>query len=167
MPLFSFTNIPWTSVITTFIQHQSCLLFSRPANHQAILMNWDAKKQQGTESSCVTIVPLQNQLIAHIFKARIVESALNRIWFDQLLTLSLETVFTKSTNKLWRWLLQLHVSPPLCVELEYILAPLLILFTGNSSTSSIDVIPGPIAPILLELRFANWGLRRIFPLNTK
>ena len=166
MPLFSFTNIPWTPVITTFIQHQSWLLFSRPANHQAILMYWDAKKQQGTDSSCVTIVPLQNQLIVHIFKVENVVTVLNRIWFDWILTLSLETVFTKSTNILWRWLLQLHVSPS-CVELEYILAPLLVLFTGNSSTSSIDVIPGPIAPILLELRFANWGLRSTFPLKTK
>ena len=79
MPLFSFTNIPWTPVITTFIQHQSCLLSSRPANHQAILMYWDAKKQQGTGSSCVTIVPLQN-LIVHIFKVKNVVSAINRIW---------------------------------------------------------------------------------------
>ena len=54
------------------------LLFSRPANHQAILMNWDAKKQQGTDSSCVTIVPLQNQLIVHIFKVKNVVSVLNR-----------------------------------------------------------------------------------------
>ena len=74
---------------------------------------------------------------------------------------------SKSTNKLWRWLLQLHVSPSLCVELECILTPLLILFTGNSSTSSINVIPGPIAPILLELWFANWGFRHTFPLKTK
>ena len=29
--LFSFTNIPWTPVITTLIQHQSWLLSSRPA----------------------------------------------------------------------------------------------------------------------------------------
>ena len=141
------------------------LLFSRPANHQAILMYWDAKKQLGIDRSCVTIVPLQNTLIVHIFKVK--KSYLPSTGFDWLLTLSLETVFTKSTNKLWRWLLQLHVSLPSCVELEYILDPLLVLFTGNSSTSSIDVIPGPIAPMLLELRFANWGLRCTFPLNTK
>ena len=78
-----------------------------------------------------------------------------------------KTVFTKSTNKLWRWLLQLHVRPSLCVELECILDPLIILLTGNSSTSSIDVIPGPIAPIPLELRFANWGLRGTFSLKNK
>ena len=70
MPLFSFTNIPWTPVITTLIQHQSCLLFSRPSNHQAILMYWDTKKQQGTDSSCATIVPLQNPLIVHIIKVK-------------------------------------------------------------------------------------------------
>ena len=79
MPLFSFTNIPWTPVITTLIHHQSCLLSSRHANHQAILMYWDAKKKQGTDSSCVTIVPLQN-LIVHIFKVKNVISAPNRIW---------------------------------------------------------------------------------------
>ena len=168
MPLFSFTNIPYTPVITALIQHQSFFLSSRHANHQAILMYWDAKKQQGTDSSCVTIVPLQNLLIVHIFKLKNVVPSINRIliWFDQFLTFSLETVFTKSTNKLWRWLLQLHESPS-CVELEYILAPLLILFTANSSTSSIELTPGPIASILLELRFANWGFRRIFPLKTK
>ena len=55
VPLFSFTNIPWTAVISTLIHHQSCLLSSRHANQQAILMCWDAKKQQGTDSSCVTI----------------------------------------------------------------------------------------------------------------
>ena len=88
--------------------------------------------------------------------------------FDWILTLSLETVFTKSTNNQSLKMTALAPwKPLLCVELEYILAPLLILFTGNSSTSSIDVIPVPIAPILLELRFANWGFRRIFPLNTK
>ena len=79
VPLFSFTNIPWTPVNSTLIQHQSCLLSSRPANHQAVLMHWDAKKQQGTDSSCVTIVPLQNTLIVHIFKVEHVVSALNRI----------------------------------------------------------------------------------------
>ena len=99
MPLFPFTNIPWTPVITTLIQHQRCLLSSRYANHQAILMYWDAKKKQGTGSNCVTIVPLQNTLIVHIFKVENVVSALIRIWVDWLLTLSLETVFTKSTNK--------------------------------------------------------------------
>ena len=98
MPLFSFANIPWTPVITTLIQHQRCLLSSRPANHQAVLMYWDAKKQQGTDSSCVTIVPLQNTLIVHIVKVEHVIPTINRIWFDWLLTLSLETVFTKSTN---------------------------------------------------------------------
>ena len=55
------------------------LLSSRPANHQAILMYLDAKKQQGTDSSCVTIVPLQNTLIVHIFKVKNVVSVLNRI----------------------------------------------------------------------------------------
>jgi hypothetical protein len=79
VPLFSFTNIPWTPVITTLIHHQIWLLSSRHANHQAILMYWDAKKQQGTDSSCVTIVPLQNQLIVHIFKVKNVVSALNMI----------------------------------------------------------------------------------------
>jgi hypothetical protein len=79
MPLFSFTNIPWTPVITTLIHHQSCLFPSRHANHQAVLMYWDAKKQQGTDSSCVTIVPLQNTLIVHIFKVKNVVSAINRI----------------------------------------------------------------------------------------
>ena len=79
VPLFSFTNIPWTPVIITLIQHQSWWLFSRPANHQAVLMYWDAKKQQGTDSSCVTIVPLQNTLIVHIFKVEHVVAAINRI----------------------------------------------------------------------------------------
>jgi hypothetical protein len=79
VPLFSFTNIPWTPAITTIIQHQSCLLSSRPANHQAILMYWDAKKQQGTDRSRVTIVPLQNLLIVHIFKVEHVVPAINRI----------------------------------------------------------------------------------------
>ena len=78
-PLFSFTNIPWTPVITTFIQHQSCLLSSRPANHQAVLMYWDAKKQQGADISCMTIVPLQIHIIVHIVKVKTVVSALNRI----------------------------------------------------------------------------------------
>ena len=55
------------------------LLSSRPANHQVILMYWDAKKQQSTDSSCVTIVPLQNTLIVHIFKVEHVIPALNRI----------------------------------------------------------------------------------------
>ena len=73
----------------------------------------------------------------------------------------------QQTINLWTWLLQLHVSPSLCVELECILDPLIILFTGNSSTASIEFTPGPIAPILLELRFANWGLRHTFPLKTK
>ena len=87
---------------------------------------------------------------------------------DWILTLSLETVFTKSTNnQSLKMTAPAPCQPLMCVELEYILDPLLILFMGNSSTSSIDVIPGPIAPILLELRFANWGLRRIFPLKTK
>ena len=81
MPLFSFTSIPWTLVITTLIQHQSCLLSSRPANHQAVLMYWNAKKQQGTDSRCVTIVPLQNHLIVHIFKVEHVIHAINRILF--------------------------------------------------------------------------------------
>ena len=53
--------------------------FKAHANHQAILMYWDAKKQQGTVSSCVTIVPLQNTLIVHIFKVEHVIPALNRI----------------------------------------------------------------------------------------
>ena len=75
--LFSFTNIPWTPVITTLIQHQRWLLSLRHTNHQAILMYWDANKQQGTDSSCVTIMPLQN-LIFHIFKVENVVSALNR-----------------------------------------------------------------------------------------
>ena len=79
MPLFSFTNIPWTPVITTLIQHQSCLHSSRPANHQVILMYWDAKKQQDTDSSCLTIVPLQNTLSVHIFKVEHAVPALNRI----------------------------------------------------------------------------------------
>ena len=72
--------IPWTPVIITLIHHQSCLLSSRPANHQAILMYWDAKKkQQGTDSSGVTIVPLKNPLIVHIFKVEHVVPAINRI----------------------------------------------------------------------------------------
>jgi hypothetical protein len=79
VPLFSFTNIPWTPVITTLNQHQSWLLFSRHANHQAVLMYWDAKQQQGTDSSCVTIVPLPNTLIVHIFTVENVVSALNMI----------------------------------------------------------------------------------------
>jgi hypothetical protein len=82
VPLFSFTNIPWTPVITTRTQHQSWLLSSRPANHQAVLMYWDAKKQQGTDSSCVTIIPLQNPLIVQTFKVEHVAPAINRIWFD-------------------------------------------------------------------------------------
>ena len=56
------------------------------------------KEAARTDSSCVTIVPLQNPLIVHIFKVKNVVSVLNRIWFDWILTLSLETVFTKSTN---------------------------------------------------------------------
>jgi hypothetical protein len=79
VPLFSFTNIPWTPVITTLIHHQSWLLSSWHANHQAILMYWDAKKQQGTDRSCVTIVPLQNILIIHIVKVKNVVPAINRI----------------------------------------------------------------------------------------
>ena len=94
--------IPWTPVITTLIQHQSCLLSSRHANHLAILMYWDTKKEQGTDRSCVTIVSLQNILIVHIIKVENVVPAINRIliWFDWFLALSLETVFTKSTNNL-------------------------------------------------------------------
>ena len=42
-------------------------------------MYWDAKKQQGTDSNCVSIVPLQINLIVHIFKVKNVVSALNRI----------------------------------------------------------------------------------------
>ena len=42
-------------------------------------MYWDAKKQQGIDSSCVTIVPLQNTLIVHIFKVEHVIPAINRI----------------------------------------------------------------------------------------
>ena len=79
VPYFSFTNIPWTPVITTLIHHQSCLLSSRHANHQAILMYSDAKNQQRTFRCCVTIVPLQNQLIVHIFKVEHVVPAINRI----------------------------------------------------------------------------------------
>ena len=45
-------------------------------------MYWDAKKQQGTDSSCVTIVPLQNTLIVHIFKVKNVVPAINRIWLN-------------------------------------------------------------------------------------
>ena len=41
-------------------------------------MYWDAKKQQGTDS-CVTIVPLQNTLIVHLFKVEHVVPAINRI----------------------------------------------------------------------------------------
>ena len=120
-------------------------------------MYWDAKKQQGTDSSCVTIVPLQNTLIVHIFKVKHVVPAISRILFDCLLTLSQEMVFTKSTNN---QSLEMTAPAPcklliLCVELERILDPLLILFMGKSSTMSIELTPGPIAPILLELRFAN------------
>ena len=42
-------------------------------------MYWDAKKQQGIDNSCVTIVPLQDTLIVHIFKVENVASVLNRI----------------------------------------------------------------------------------------
>ena len=42
-------------------------------------MYWDAKKQQGTDSSCVTIVPLQNTLIVHIVKVEHVIPTINRI----------------------------------------------------------------------------------------
>ena len=59
-------------------------------------MYWHTKKQQGTTSSCVTIIALQNHLIVHIFKVKMLY--LPSTGFDQLLTLSLETVFTKSTN---------------------------------------------------------------------
>ena len=58
------------------------LLSSRHTNHQAVLMYWDAKKQQGTASSCVAIVPVQNILIVHIFKVEHVVPAINRIWLN-------------------------------------------------------------------------------------
>ena len=72
------------------------LLTSRPANHQAILMYWDAKKQQGTDNSCVTIVPLQTPSLSTSSKWKM--SYLPSTGVDWILTLSLETVFTKSTN---------------------------------------------------------------------
>ena len=49
-------------------------------------MYWDAKKQQGTDSHYVTIVPLQNHLIVHIFKVEHVVPAINRFWIWILLT---------------------------------------------------------------------------------
>ena len=59
---------------------------------------WTGMQRSSKDSSCVTIVPLQN-LIVYIFKVKNVVSANNRILIDWILTLSLETVFTKSTNK--------------------------------------------------------------------
>ena len=131
------------------------LLPSRHANHQIILMYRYVKKQQGTGRSYVTVVPLQTPSLSTSSKWNM--SYLPSTGFDEILTLSLQTVFTKSTNK---QSLEMTTPAPckpliLCVELEYILAPLLILFTWSYSTFSIDVIPEPIAPILLELRFAN------------
>ena len=163
MPLFSFTNIPWTPVITTFIQHQSCFFQGLQITRQF----WWTGMQRSSKAHTTAVWLLylcKTPSLSTLSKW--IMLYLSSTGFDWILTLSLETVFTKSTNKLWRWLLQLHVSP-WCVELEYILAPLLILFTGNSSTPSIELILGPIAPILLVLRFANWGLRHTFPLNTK
>ena len=75
-------------------------------------------------------------------------SYLSSTGVDWLLTLSLETVFTKSTNKIWRWLLQLHVSPSLCVELEYILAPL------HPSTSE---LPGDLRALKKATLVLNEG----------
>ena len=97
MPLFSFTNIPWTPVITTFIQHQRCLLFSRPANHQAILMYWDAKKQQGMPAAVWLLYLCKTSSLSTSSKWKM--SYLSSTGVDWILTLSLETVFTKSTNK--------------------------------------------------------------------
>ena len=100
MPLFSFTNIPYTPVITALIQHQSFFLSSRHANHQAILMYWDAKKQQGTDSSCATIVLLQN-LIVLIFKVEHVVPTLNRIRSNLILLMVGTTFFTLNMWTMW------------------------------------------------------------------
>ena len=97
MPLFSFTNIPWTPVITTFIQHQSWF-FQGP---QITRQLWCTGMQRSSKAQTAVVWLLYlykttSLLTSSKWKMMYLPST----GFDQLLTLSLETVFTKSTNNL-------------------------------------------------------------------
>ena len=97
MPLFSFTNIPWTPVITTFIQHQSCF-FQGP---QITRQFWCAGMQRSSKAQTAAVWLLylcKTPSLSTSSKWKM--SYLPSTGVDWILTLSLATVFTKSTNKL-------------------------------------------------------------------
>jgi hypothetical protein len=97
--LFSFTNIPWTPVITTLIHHQSWLLFFKarksPDNSDVLGSKEEARCRQQLCDYCTSA---NHPHCSHL-------SSKWNMWylpstgFDWILTLSLEVVSTKWTNK--------------------------------------------------------------------
>ena len=97
MPLFSFTNIPWTPVITTFIHHQSCFFQGPQISRQF----WCTGMQRSSKAQTAAVWLLylcKTPSLSTSSKWNMSYWPSTAFWFDRLLTLSLDTVFTKSTN---------------------------------------------------------------------